>query len=252
MSVSVDEFPSASEVAALPLDQLARQLLALLRSQKEAGSKAQILGVINRSVWAHRVTQGEMEAFLRHLQEAWDWLLTRGLIASEEPSQHIGGGWTFVTRAGRVVLDDPAGAARMAAQQRLDVDLHERIRDRVRPQFLLGEYELAAFAALREVEIRVRELSEASDSLLGVPLMTQAFRAGGALFDPNLDRGESTALMNLFQGAIGVFKNPPSHRQVEYGDPTEASEVVLLADLLLRLLDQVGQRLLDQEMVIDE
>jgi hypothetical protein len=44
-------------------------------------------------------------------------------------------------------------------------------------------------------------------------------------------------MMNLFQGAIGVFKNPPSHRQVDYADPILASEVVLLADLLLRLLD---------------
>ncbi|MBB3082548.1 hypothetical protein [Geodermatophilus sabuli] len=34
-----------------------------------------------------------------------------------------------------------------------------------------------------------------------------------------------------------MFKNPPSHRQVDYSDPTLASEVVLLADLLLRILD---------------
>jgi hypothetical protein len=39
-----------------------------------------------------------------------------------------------------------------------------------------------------------------------------------------------------------VFKNPSSHRQVEYDDPTAASEVVLLADLLLRLLDGTADR----------
>lgn len=43
--------------------------------------------------------------------------------------------------------------------------------------------------------------------------------------------------MTLFRGAIGVSKNPVSHRQVDYADPTLASEVVLLADLLLRMLD---------------
>ncbi len=43
--------------------------------------------------------------------------------------------------------------------------------------------------------------------------------------------------MSLFRGAISVFKNPVSHRQVDYADPTLASEVVLLADLLLRILD---------------
>lgn len=49
--------------------------------------------------------------------------------------------------------------------------------------------------------------------------------------------------MALFWGAIGVFKNPSSHRQVDYKDPTQAAEVVLLADLLLRLLDDVEARL---------
>lgn len=50
-------------------------------------------------------------------------------------------------------------------------------------------------------------------------------------------------MMALFWGAIGVFKNPSSHRQVELDDPTLASEVVLLADLLLRLLDAIAQRI---------
>jgi hypothetical protein len=36
--------------------------------------------------------------------------------------------------------------------------------------------------------------------------------------------------MELFAGAIGTFKNPPSHRQADYTNPTEASEVIVLAD----------------------
>lgn len=67
--------------------------------------------------------------------------------------------------------------------------------------------------------------------------MTKAFRDGGALRDPHSEGGEQVAMINLFQGAIGVFKNPSSHGQVDYSDPTLASEVVLLADLLLRMLD---------------
>ena len=50
---------------------------------------------------------------------------------------------------------------------------------------------------------------------------------------------EQVATMELFAGAIGTFKNPASHRTVDYSDPTEAAEVVLLADLLMRLLDRV-------------
>lgn len=115
--------------------------------------------------------------------------------------------------------------------------------EHVKSQFLLGEYELAAFAAMREVEIRVRELSGANSSLLGVKLMWDSFGAKGKLTDPNLDPGEQVGIMELFAGAIGTFKNPPSHRQVDYADPTEASEVVLFADLLMRLLDRVKERI---------
>jgi uncharacterized protein (TIGR02391 family) len=49
-------------------------------------------------------------------------------------------------------------------------------------------------------------------------------------------------MMELFKGAIGMFKNPTSHRPVDYDDPTLASEVILFADLLLRLLDRIEER----------
>jgi uncharacterized protein (TIGR02391 family) len=87
----------------------------------------------------------------------------------------------------------------------------------------------------------------ASNSLIGVKLMQHAFApvtstSPGMLSDPTADAGEQVAAMDLFKGAIGLFKNPPSHRPVDYDDPTVASEIVLLADLLLRLLDQVEAR----------
>jgi uncharacterized protein (TIGR02391 family) len=132
--------------------------------------------------------------------------------------------------------------ALLRAEERINVDLHPRIADRVRRQFLLGEYEPAAFIALREVEIRLRELSGASESDIGVALAQQSHGIGGPLADPNLDKGEQEATMALFWGAIGVFKNPPSHRQVDYADATVASEVILLTDLLLRMLDDIETR----------
>jgi len=172
---------------------------------------------------------------LRALGEAFDWLRFTLLLAAD-PRQS-GAEHCYVTRRGVEVAGSPDGLALIRAADRLNVDLHPRIARRVRAQFQLGEFELAAFASMREVEIRVRELQGAGDSEIGVTLMRRAFGPQGKLHDPDLDRGESDALSALFAGAIGVFKNPPSHRQVSYADPTVAAEVVLLGDLLLRMLD---------------
>ncbi len=92
---------------------------------------------------------------------------------------------------------------------------------------------------MKQVEVRVRELADASDSLIGVKLMRQAFGEKGPLRTSVADAGEQVARMDLFAGAIGLFKNPTSHRDVEFDDPTEAAEIVLLADLLLRILDRI-------------
>ena len=230
------------EVLKLPLDRLAARLLRHLNEQDRGGTQLHISNVVNGAAWPN-VPSEKLVDFLRALTEAWDWLLAHGLIASTHHSRNQWG-HTFITRRGESFLVDPDGPERLKAERRMEVDLHFRIRDRALPQFLLGEYELAAFAALREVEIRVRELSGAPESLVGVKLMQEAFKLDdGPLYDPNLDRGEAEAMMALFRGAIGVFKNPPSHRAVDYGvDPVQASEVVLLADLLLRLLDDAEAR----------
>jgi hypothetical protein len=49
--------------------------------------------------------------------------------------------------------------------------------------------------------------------------------------------------MMLFAGAYAVLRNPSGHREVEFDDITEASEAVMTASLLLRMLDKIAQRL---------
>ena len=231
-------FPTGAEAEELPLEALALRLLAHIASDQRGAHQRPLY--VNRQVLQNHAGNADMFRYERAIQEAWDWLRTNGLLSLADSKQQ-GSDFAFVTRLGAAALED-GGLVRMAAQRRLGVDMHPLIAGRVRQQYVLGEYELAAIAALREVEIRVRELAGATESDIGVRLIGEAFKPSGGLYDPSLDKGESEAIMALFRGAIGVFKNPSSHRQVEFDDPTEASEVILLADLLLRMLDRIEQR----------
>jgi hypothetical protein len=116
----------------LPLDALGLRLLTCVADLEDRGEAAQVTHelVTNQGMWS---AYGESAAQLMRLMvEAWDWLVAQGLL---------GGLWrphredAFVTRRGRALLRDPGGLARLRAGRRLDIDLHERIADRVRTQY---------------------------------------------------------------------------------------------------------------------
>lgn len=228
---------SKQETLALPVDALA---LLILRDYD------QVRGW-NWHTWMseseHNGTARDQET-KDALAEGWAWIIAHGLVMRDTTQSSAEA--VKLTRLGRETLR--YGVARLAAAERLGVALHPRLAQRIEQQFLLGEYELAVFAAMKEVEVRVRELAGPlpNESLVGVALMRYAFGPDkpGPLADVQTEGGEQTAAMNLFAGAIGLFKNPASHRPVDYDDPIVAGEIVLFADLLLRLLDQTAARLL--------
>ena len=78
---------------------------------------------------------------------------------------------------------------------------------------------------------------------LGVPMIRDAFAPGkGPLTEKGLARGEQESEMHLFAGAIGLFKNPHSHRSGVSHEPAEAVELILFASHLLRRLDRAKAR----------
>lgn len=223
---------NADELLSLPMDALA---LLVLEDFAPAGWNVNNWFVEAATFHGQLRTDGVEQ----RLGDAWAWLQAHALIA---PTPGRGNNGRRVTELGRDALQN--GLGKLRAGERLSVDLHPCLAVTARRQFLLGEFELAAFASLKEVEVRVRVLGGFPNDLIGVPLMAAAFSPkGGPLADPAAEGGEQEAMMALFRGAIGTFKNPSSHRPVDYDDPTLASEVVLLADLLLRLLDRVEVRL---------
>lgn len=233
--------PPANEIPLMPVDVLALELLRYLDfHDNRPYSRRTLLGTNGRipSLGHDYGTP----AVLRAVNEAWDWLFINGLMAGS-PNQDVG--FREITRRGEALTNSPHALRAIDAQRLLAVTLHPSIEARARSLFLLGEYESAVLSCFREVEIRVRHLGGYSQDDIGVTLMKNAFSVErGPLTDLSLPRGEREAVMFLFAGAFGAFRNPAGHRQVDHDDPAIAAETVLLADLLMRILDGVESRLL--------
>ena len=88
----------------------------------------------------------------------------------------------------------------------------------------------------------VRKAGGYADTDYGTTLMGKAFHTdNGKLTDKNQQDSEKQARMLLFSGAIGSYKNPSSHREVEFA-PEEAAEIIIIASHLLRIVDECKQR----------
>jgi uncharacterized protein (TIGR02391 family) len=140
-------------------------------------------------------------------------------------------------------FDRPTGVGADLASVKVASRLHPELALRIQHHFDVGQYQDAVFAAMREIEVRVRSLARFGNEIVGVDLMTRAFRPdGGVLTDGSAVKGEQVGTMNLFAGAYAVLRNPAGHREVNYDDASEAAEAIAVASLLMRILDRVEER----------
>ena len=103
-----------------------------------------------------------------------------------------------------------------------------------------GDYEIAILKAFRFVEEQVRAKSKLSAGDIGVDLMTKAFSpTKGVLVVPACAvPAEQEGIMSLFRGAIAEFKNPSSHRTVDYNNRIAAIQIIAIAEVLLDILSK--------------
>jgi uncharacterized protein (TIGR02391 family) len=238
-------WPHPDDGVQLPVEDLAMRVLHRIVHDESLHGRDRVTRVDEERYWgAYRPPDGgEPQPRVGHrewqqaLSVAVDWLYINGLIAHD--SNQSSANWFIVTELGRQTATAPDGRRFFDAHRSLTVDLHPSIRGQVRRLFLMGEIEPAVVAALRQVEIEVRRRARASKAAIGKRLMAMAFKPGaGPLVDPALEASEQEGIMQLYMGLIGAFKNTSSHHQVDFDDPTEAVEVILFSDLLLRMLDR--------------
>ena len=175
------------------------------------------------------------QAVKHALIEAWVWLKSEGLIARKHPGT-FDGELIFITRKGNRLKN----AAALETYRKVNLLpkklLHPVIAQKVYHLFLRGDYDIAILQAYKEVEIAVRDAGGNTEKY-GTDLMRQAFdKDDGSLTDQNQPKPEREATAHLFAGAIGLYKNPHSHRNVPV-TAEEAVEIIMFASHLLRIVD---------------
>ena len=178
---------------------------------------------------------GNLRLVQENLMEAFAWLERELLIA---PSPEQTGEWRMLTRKGKRLLEGENFSAYKSEGLLPSDNLHPTIVRKVKPLFLRGDYDTAIFQAFKAVEILVRKTGGYEKGDYGVSLMRKAFNpTNGVLTNTHSEPSEKQAMSDLFSGAIGLFKNPVSHRDIDGIKPQEAVDYILVANCLLKMVD---------------
>jgi uncharacterized protein (TIGR02391 family) len=235
------QFPNPDDVVTLSTEELAGIILEY--AQTGAADSRRVLNAFDLP-WRGPVTPYPVE-YTQPIVEAVTlarvWLVNEQLIMWPAVGQQVG---SFgLTQRGRQAKARGLNAFRQS--KLLDRGfLHPKIAERAWDHFRHGRYDDAIGAAFKEIEVAVRQAGGFPPETLGTDMMYKAFNPdSGKLYDSSaVDLGsaksEQNAFANLFAGAIGVYKNPHSHRWVGNSDPVEVVEVLVLASHLYRLLER--------------
>lgn len=247
----IEQIPDVNVLLDLAPEELAGKLLFVMRKRMEDPRQRNMGGngrmfhfsQVEGELWNYnpsgpkRYPTEKREEVNLALSEAWAWLEAQGLLVPA-PETNGQNGWRVLSRRARAMESEREFADYRVTRLLPKENLHPRIADVVWGAFVRGEFDSAAFHAMKAVEVAVRAASDLGHGKIGTDLMQEAFAPErGPLTDTDSEKGEQVARMRLFAGAIGSYKNPHSHRDVNLDDPQEALEIIYFANHLLRIVD---------------
>ncbi len=229
-------FPSKDEILDFEPEELAPYLLKYLNQLENNRTKLNRYNFGNQLRELNLFTDTKQrDALGKLLMEAWVWLESEVFLA---PSVGDQGDWRYITQRGKKAIQEGNFIHFTNGKILQRKALHPVLAQKIWPTFVRGDYDTAIFQSFKEVEVNVRKVGGFPNDLIGVKLMNAAFHSEtGPLRDEKLLPAERQAEAALFVGAIGRYKNPPSHRDIDIDTPEIAAEIIYLASHLLRIVD---------------
>jgi uncharacterized protein (TIGR02391 family) len=235
--------PNADDLLALEPEELAPVLLEYIASGAAGAPGTRKSPISRGNVFTQGASPGNgyppehKDAVNEALMAAWVWLEREGLLLPAI-GQHDRN-WVFVSERGRKLIGKEYFEAYKYSLLFPRKTLHPAISSGTFALFIRGKYDTVVFEAFRAVEVAVRQGGNFPATVIGTDLMRKAFAPNsGPLTDTSLAPAEQQATADLFAGSMGLFKNPTSHRADAVSKPEDAVALVMLADYLLRFVEQ--------------
>lgn len=246
MQELLQQIPDVSLFLELAPEELGAKILFLMRarSSRQEYQFGFLLSALEAELWP-QTFGGQRRTYPLNkrdevglaLTEAWAWLEAQGLLV---PANGTNGqiGRRVLSRRARAMASEAEFANFKIARLLPKEVLHPQIANRVWGAFVRGEFDSAAFQAMKAVEVAVRDAAGFGNEEYGTGLMEKAFSTkGGPLTDMSVEENERRGRMFLFAGVYQSYRNPQAHRDVNLDDPLEALEIIYLANHLLRIVD---------------